>query len=79
MWYKFNDAVDAIVKSDKGSGGCPLTADEVAKLNHQICVQLAGLGGSYKPHCIATQVTENTHVSHAAMAFGSVSKDDDAC
>ncbi len=56
-----------------------MTANEVAKLNHQICVQLASLGGSYKPHCFATQVTENVHVSHAAMAFGSVSKDDDAC
>jgi hypothetical protein len=57
-----------------------LTADEVAKLDApQMCVQLASLGGSYKPHCFATQVTENAHVSHAAMAFGSVSKDDGAC
>jgi hypothetical protein len=57
-----------------------LTADEVVKLDApQICVQLASLGGSYEPHCFATQVTENAHVSHAAIAFGSVSKDDDAC
>jgi hypothetical protein len=56
-----------------------LTADEVAKLNHQICVQLASLGDSYKPHCFATRVIENAHVSHTEMAFRSVSKDDDAC
>ncbi len=57
-----------------------MTADEVVKLDApQICVQLASLGGSYKPHCFATQVTKNAHVSHAAMAFGSVSKDDNAC
>ncbi len=57
-----------------------MTADEVVKLDApQICVQLASLGGSYEPHCFTTQVTENAHVSHAAMAFGSVSKDDDAC
>ncbi len=55
-----------------------MTANEVAKLNHHICVKLASLSGSYEPHCFATQVTENAHVSHAAMAFGSVSKDDDA-
>jgi hypothetical protein len=79
VWSKFNNAVDVVVTSNKGSGGCPLTADEVAKLNHQICVQLASFGGSYKPHCFATQVTENAHVSHTAMAFGSDSKDDDAC
>jgi hypothetical protein len=80
VWSKFNDAVDAIITSNERSIGCPLTADEVAKLNaHQICVQLASLGGSYKPHCFATQVTENAHESHAAMAFGSVSKDNDAC
>ncbi len=57
-----------------------MTADELVKLDvPQICVQLASLGGSYEPHCFATQVTENAHVSHAAMAFGSVSKDDDTC
>jgi hypothetical protein len=57
-----------------------LTADEGVNLNaHQICVQLASLGGNYEPHCFATQVTENAHVSHTAMAFGSVLKDDDAC
>ncbi len=56
------------------------SADEVVKLDApQICVQLASLGGSYEPHCFATQFTENAHVSHAAMAFGSVSKDDNAC
>jgi hypothetical protein len=80
VWSKFNDAGDAVVTSNEGSGECPLTADEVAKkLNHQICVQLASLGSSYEPHCFATQVTENAHVSHAAIAFGSFSKDDDAC
>jgi hypothetical protein len=78
-WSEFNHAINAVVTSDEGSGGCPLTADEVAKLNHQICVQLASLDGSYKPHCFAAQVTENAHVSHAAMAFRSVAKDDDAC
>ena len=46
---------------------------------HQICVQLASLGGIYKPQCFASQVTENAHVSHSAMAFGSVSTNDDAC
>jgi hypothetical protein len=79
-WSRFNDVVDAIYTSNERSHRCPLTANEVVKLDApQICVQLASLGGSYKPHCFATQVTENTHVSHAAMVFGSVSKDDNAC
>ena len=79
-WSRFNDAVDAVYVSDKQSQGCPFTADEVVKLHvHQICVQLASLGGSYEPYCFATKVTKNARVSHAAMAFGSVSKDDDAC
>jgi hypothetical protein len=79
-WSRFNDVVDAIYTSDERSHGCLLTADEVVKLDApQICVQLASLGGSYEPHCFATQVTKNAHVSHAAMAFGSVSKDDDTC
>ena len=79
-WSRFNDAVDAISLSDEESLGCTLTTKEVVKLNaHQICVQLASLGGSYEPHCFATKATENACVSHAAMAFGSVSKDDDAC
>ncbi len=80
MWSRFNDVIYAVYTSNERSHGCPLTADEVVKLDApQICVQLASLGGSYKPHCFATQVTENAHVSHAAMAFGSVSKDDNAC
>jgi len=80
VWSRFNNVVDAVYTSDERSHGCPLTADEVVKLDApQICVKLASLGGSYKPHCFATQVTENAHVSHAAMAFGSVSKDDNAC
>ncbi len=79
-WSRFNDVVDTVYTSNERSHGCPLTADEVVKLDApQICVQLGSLGGSYEPHCFATQVTENAHVSHAAMAFGSVSKDDDAC
>jgi hypothetical protein len=57
-----------------------LAADEVVKLNApKICVQLASLGVHYEPHCFATQVTENVRVSHAAMAFGSVSMDNTAC
>jgi hypothetical protein len=79
-WSRFNDVVNAVYTSGERSHGCPLTADEVVKLDApQICVKLASLGGSYKPHCFATQATENAHVSHAAMAFGSVSKDDNAC
>jgi hypothetical protein len=81
-WSRFNvkDVADTVYTSDERSHGCPLTADEVVKLDApQICVQLASLSGSYKPHCFATQVTENAHVSHVAMTFGSVSKDDDAC
>ncbi len=79
-WSRFNDVVNAVYTSNERSHGCRLTADEVVKLDApQICVQLASLGGSYKPHCFATQVTENAHVSHAAMAFGSVSKDHNAC
>ncbi len=58
VWSKINDTVDAVVTSDEGSRGCPLTTDEMAKLNNQICVQLASLGGSYESHCFATQVTE---------------------
>jgi hypothetical protein len=38
VWTKFNNAVNATVTSNKGSGGCPLIANEVTKLNHQICV-----------------------------------------
>jgi hypothetical protein len=80
VWSRFNNAVDAVYTSDERNHGCPLTANEVFKLDaSQICVQLASLGGSYKPHCFATQVTENAHVSHAVMAFGSVSKDDNSC
>ncbi len=79
-WSEFNNVVNAVYESAERGQGCPLTAAEVVKLNaHQIRVQLASLGGSYKPQCFASQVTENFHVSHAAMAFGSVSKDDDAC
>jgi hypothetical protein len=79
-WSKFNDAVNAISASNERSKGYPLTAAEVVELNaHQICVQLASLGGIYKPQCFASQVTENAHVSHTAMAFGSVSSNDDAC
>ncbi len=77
-WSRFNDAIDAVYTSKEQ--GCPLTAEEVTKLDaYQICVQLASLGGNYEPHCFASQVTENAHVSHAAMAFGSVLKDDKAC
>ncbi len=80
VWSRFNNVVNAVYTSNERSHGCPLTADEVVKLDApQICVQLASLGGSYVPHCFAAQVTENAQVSHALMAFGSVSKDDNAC
>jgi hypothetical protein len=80
VWSRFNDVMNAVYTSNERSHECPLTADEVVKLDApQVCVQLSSLGGSYEPHCFATQVTENAHVSHAAMAFGSVSKDNDAC
>jgi hypothetical protein len=79
-WSRFNNVVDAVYISDERSQGCTLTADEVVKLNTpKICIQLASLGVNYEPHCFATQVTENARVSHAAMAFGSVSMDDTAC
>ncbi len=79
-WSRFNNVVDAVYVSDERSQGCPLTADEVVKLNApKICVRLASLGVNYEPLCFATQVTENARVSHAAMAFGSVSMDDAAC
>jgi hypothetical protein len=80
VWFRFNDVINAVYTSNERSHGCPLTVDKVVKLDApQSCVQLASLGGSYKPHCFATQVTENAHVSHAAMVFGGVSKDDNAC
>ncbi len=79
-WSKFNNAVDVVSASDKRSRGYPLSAAEVVELNaHNVCVQLASLGGIYELQCFASQVTENAHVSHAAMAFGSVSTNDDAC
>ncbi len=40
---------------------------------------LASLGDNYEPNIFAIKVTEHAHVSHAAMAIGSVSKDDAAC
>ena len=44
-WSRFNDVVDAVHASDDRIQGCPLTADEVVKLNApNICVQLASLG-----------------------------------
>ncbi len=77
---RFNNVVDAVYVSNERSHGCPLTEDEFIKQNAQkICVQLASLGINYEPHCFATQVTENARVSHAAMALGSVSMDNDAC
>jgi hypothetical protein len=79
-WSKFNNAVNAISESDKRSNGYPLTAAKVVELNaHHICIQLASLGGIYEPHCFASQVNESAHVSHTAMAFGSVSTNDNAC
>ena len=79
-WSKFNDVVDAVYISDEESNGFPLTADEVVKLTDpKICVELASLGVHFEPLCFATQVTKNARVSHAAMAFGSVSLDGTAC
>ncbi len=79
-WSRLNDVVYAVYVSHESSLGCPLTADEVVKLNApKICVQLASLGVNYEPLCFATQVTENARVSHAALVFGSVSMDDAAC
>ncbi len=73
-----NDAIDKVFTSNEY--GCPLPADEATKLNApQICVKLASLEGSYEHNCFASQVTENAHVSHAAMAFRSILKDDDTC
>ena len=79
-WSRFNNVVDAVYVSNERSHVCPLTEDEFIKKNAQkICVQLSSLVINYKPHCFATQVTENARVSHAVMALGSVSMDNDAC
>ncbi len=52
VWSRFNDVINAVYTSDERSHGYSLTTDEVVKLDApQICVQLASLGGSYKPHC----------------------------
>ena len=55
---------------------CTFTADAVVGLQAQsICVQLASLGGAYEPCCFASQVIDGAKVSHATMAFGSVTVD----
>ena len=79
-WIKFNDATDAVYTSDNISLGCPLTEDEVVKLDHpHFCDKLDSLGLGCKPSLFAALCTECANLSHAAMALGSMLMDDNSC
>jgi hypothetical protein len=80
MWDEFNDAIDSVYTSDTFSPGCPLTEDEVVKLDTQgIFANLASLGINCEPTLFALSVTEHAHLSHAAMALGSMTMYDTSC
>jgi hypothetical protein len=69
-----------VYASNDGNLGCPLTKDEVVKLNQDgICAKLASIDISYEPKMFATAATEGAHMSHVSMALGSVSIDDSDC
>jgi hypothetical protein len=73
-WDAFIDAINQVYVPKDGNLGCPLTKDEVVKLNHDgICAKLASINISYEPKMFAAVVTERAHMSHVAMALGSVS------
>jgi hypothetical protein len=79
-WDKFNDAIDQVCASKDEFLGCPLTDDEVVKLNHDgICAELAIIDISYKPRIFAAAISEWAHMSHVSMALRSVSIDATAC
>jgi hypothetical protein len=79
-WDEFNDAINLVYTSNSTSLGCPLTEAEVVKLNIQeICAKLASLCKNCKPHLFAASITEQAHLSHAAMAMGSMTVDDHSC
>jgi hypothetical protein len=79
-WDKFNNAIDQVCASKDEFLGCPLTDDEVAKLNHDgICAKLASIDISYKPRMFAAAISKCAHMSQVSMALGSVSVDDTAC
>jgi hypothetical protein len=79
-WDEFNNAIDKVFASKDEILGCPLTNDEVVKLNHGgICAKLTSIDISYKPRMFAATISEQAHISHVSMALGSVSIDDTAC
>jgi hypothetical protein len=79
-WNEFNDAINQVCASEDEFLGCPLTNDEVVKLNHDdIHAKQASIDISYKPRIFAAAITECAHISHVSMALGSVSIDDTAC
>jgi hypothetical protein len=79
-WDGFNDAINQVCASEDEFLGCPLTDDEVVKLNHDgIGAKLANINISYEPKMFAAAITERAHMSHVSMILGSVSIDDTAC
>ncbi len=81
MWDEFNDAINQVCASGDEILGCPLTDDEVVKLNHDgICAELASIDIFYEPtRMFATAISEHAQMPHVSMALGSVSIDDIAC
>jgi hypothetical protein len=80
VWEEFNDVIHQVCASDNEILGCPLTDDEVVKLNHDgICVKLVSIDISYKPRMLAAAISERAHMSHVSMTLGNVSIDDTAC
>ncbi len=71
LWDKFNNAINQVCASKDEIHGCPLTNDEVVKLNHDgICAELASIGISYEPRMFPAAISEHAHKSHVSMALG---------
>ena len=80
-WDEFNDTADTVMADDDDpSMGCPLTDDDVVKLNQDgIHAQLSSIDASDEPLLFLAAINERTHMSHASMAMGSVSIDNTSC
>jgi hypothetical protein len=80
-WDEFNDTVDKVMADDDDPYmGCPLTDDDVVKLNQDgIRAQLSSIDASHEPLLFSAAINKRAHMSHASLALGSVSIDDSAC
>jgi len=75
-WDEFNDTVDKVIADDDDpSMGCPLTYDDVVKLNQNgiLRAQHSSIDASHEPLLFSAAINERAHMSHASMALRSVS------